>query len=371
MRKLLGLLALSLALALCGCASDTEEPTVTDPTHIYEEVREDFLIDAEVVSFPGDGSVTIYEATPRKLTEEQISNFLSANGDAVTEWTNTYDPNRYFGYTADTALRGFVGHAVSKSRVYPGSFNYYNHSFVRWRDAQIYASQQHYDDSAQYAFAHLFMEPKDFTFDTAGEAEKKVRELLSLLGFDNLILHRTLYIDHEILADEVTPALRTDEWQSSTLEGIPTYDDWSADDDGYIFEYFTGVNSIPLFYRDVMGDITTYHGSAVQVWYQSSGIVFLYAISSLWDLGSPVETMSQLILASEALDIAQIKLENTKVYTDTIIDKISGEYIYVPSGDKLLLKPVWVVYANSTSTFTGITTRKCVVIDAVTGDELM
>ena len=81
--------------------------------------------------------------------------------------------------------------------------------------------------------------------------------------------------------------------------------------------------------------------------------------------------ITQLISASEALSVARIKLENTRVYTNTVIDKVSGEYIYVSNRDDFLLHPVWVIYASAESTLTGTATKQCVVIDAVTGDELM
>lgn len=371
MRKLLCLLVLSLAIVLGGCTNDTAEPTVTDPTHIYDEVREDFRIDADVVSFPGDGFVTIYEATPRKLTQEQINDFLSSNGDAVVEWTNLLNPDRYFGYTADTLLNGFFRHSVSKSNMEPGNMDYRNPRFERWDNAQIYFGQEHSDNSAQYSFGHLFTEPRDFNFATASEAMEAVLQQLSDLGFVNLIHHRTLYVDHDVLANTVTPKLRTDEWQSLFPEGLVTYDDWSEADDGYIFEFFTGVDEIPLAYHSFINDTYFYNGSSVLVWYQSSGIIYLNAPTSLWSLGDPVETVSRLIPATEALSIARIKLENTKVYTNTTINKISGEYIYTPDGDNFQLRPVWVVYATTESTITGATTTNRVVIDAITGDELM
>lgn len=371
MRKMLGLMIVCLGVVLAGCASNSIDPVTTDPTHFYEEVREDFLIDAEVISFPGGGTVTVYEATPRTLTQEQINNFLAANGDAITEWTNLLDPNHYYGYTANTSRNGFFRHSVSNSIMQPGSMDYSNSAFNRWCNANIYFGQAHFDGNAQYAFAHLFMEPKDFIFATAQEALGEVQNQLAILGFDNLLYHRTLYIDHDILANKVTPALKTGEWQALTVDGIPTYDDWSEADDGYIFEFLTGVDGIPLSYWTFINDTYNYNADTVQVWYQPSGIVYLSAAFSLWDLGDPVESISQLVSATEALSVARIKLENTKIYTNTVINKVSGEYIYVSNDDRFSLRPAWVIYASYQDISTGITTQKCVVIDAVTGDELM
>lgn len=373
MRKLLGLLVLSLAIMLCGCTSDIEEPTVTDPTHIYEEVREDFLIDAEVSGFTGDGTVTIYEATPRLLTEDQINDFLAANSDSITEWTNTYNPERITGYTGITALDGKFRHGVYTVGLYPSSLSYYNARNERWGNCHIYGGQQHYDDNAHYVFAHLFVEPIDFDFATAQEAESEVRELLSILSLDDLILNRTLYIDHKILANEVTPILQTEEWQSEDKSGfIPTYDDWSEADDGYIFEFFVGVDGCPMLYQSILTDTLPYQGASVEVWYQASGIVALYVQGSPWIIGDSVDTMAHCIPATEALTTARVRLENTRSYTNTVVDKISGQYMYVIDGDRFLLRPVWVVYAKSASIFYPEKSfTKYVVIDAITGDELM
>ena len=91
-------------------------------------------------------------------------------------------------------------------------------------------------------------------------------EQLSILGFANLMHCRTLFIDHEILANEVTPILQTNEWQALSIDGIPTYDDWSKADDGYIFEFFTGVDGIPLVYQSFLNDTYAYNAGTVVVW---------------------------------------------------------------------------------------------------------
>ena len=74
MRKLTGLLLLCFAVLLGGCTSDSvnqgtfqhdENPIIqatdnataettepNDPNRIYKKVREDFLIDADIVDFP-------------------------------------------------------------------------------------------------------------------------------------------------------------------------------------------------------------------------------------------------------------------------------------------------------------------------------
>lgn len=370
MRKLFGLLILCLTVMLGGCGMDPIDPVATDPTHIYEEVREDFLIDAEVISFPGNGSVTVYEATPRLLTRDQVIDFLAANGDCATEWLE-HDPEYADGYICNTALGGKFWGGTSPTGLFPGDLSYNTSQDDRWGNCSIYSSQAHYDDNAEYVFADLFMEPKDFAFASANEADAKVRDMLAILGLNDLILNRTLYIDHETLANEVTPVLRTEEWQSAQKTGYhPTYDDWSETDDGYIFEYYLCVDNVPLFSRYVDMSTLAYQGDTIRVWYQASGIVKLEALASLWNIGEQVTATAEHISAEEALSIARIRLENTKTYANTTVYKLSSEYFYIMDKDCFLMRPVWVVYAKATSTY-GFDSTEYIVIDAITGDEIV
>lgn len=374
MRKLFGLLILCLSVILGGCTTDPIDPVATDPTHIYEEVREDFLIDAEVITFPGDGSVTIYEATPGLLTKSQVVDFLAANGDHVTEWKEL-DPEYDIGYACTTAYGGGFSSSTSSTGLFPGGLFYSTSMDDRWSNCHIYPGQQFYNGNEAFSFAHLFTKPIDFDFATAQEAEAKVRDMLAILGLNDLTLNRILYIDHEILANEVTPILRTEEWQSMDKSGfIPTYDDWSVTDDGYIFEFVLNLNGVPMFSEYLSLDTVNYIGDTIQVWYQASGIVKLTADGSLWNIGKPVEQSTNRISAQNALQIARIRLENNKVSTNTAIQKISAEYFYELDGERFVMRPVWVVYAKVTNTYVAFNheyiSSNCIIIDAITGDEL-
>ena len=56
MRKLCEFLILCSVIMLGGRTADPVVQIAIAPTQFYKEVREDFLIDAEVISFPGDGA---------------------------------------------------------------------------------------------------------------------------------------------------------------------------------------------------------------------------------------------------------------------------------------------------------------------------
>lgn len=384
MRKLLTILLLFFVICLSGCANapaetdgSTTTPTmVTDPTHIYEEVREDFLIDAEVIGFPGNDAVTVYEVSPRVITEEQILNFLAANGDSLLEWKD-YDHEYYNGCRGNTAYGGDISGRTSSTGLYPGDVSYSTPMTMRWNNCHIYPGQQFYEGNEIFSFAHLFTEPKDFTFATAHEAEIRIREMFAALGIDDLTLLRTFYIDHQILANEVTPILQTEEWQSRDKTGyIPTYDDWSEADDGYIFEFVLNLDGIPVVSQYFELDTYAYQGDTFCVWYQSTGVVWLNAHASLWNIEKTVKTVTDRLSAEEALNIARIRLENNKTATNTTVQKISAEYFYVMDGDRFLMRPAWVITAKVTTkyhfpTSEYISTKTNLhIIDAITGEEL-
>ena len=59
----------------------------TDPTHFYEEVQEDLLIDAEVKGTASGAKPKVYLGEMKVFTKEEIDDFLAWNGDAVSEVT--------------------------------------------------------------------------------------------------------------------------------------------------------------------------------------------------------------------------------------------------------------------------------------------
>ena len=93
-----GLAALALLLALPGCGSPQAEPSEPGetsgvqqeqetapgsvpeaPTHFYEEVQENLLIDAEVTGPPEGVVPKVYEGIMKSFTKEEIDAFLAWN----------------------------------------------------------------------------------------------------------------------------------------------------------------------------------------------------------------------------------------------------------------------------------------------------
>mgnify|MGYP000734881228 FL=1 len=67
--------------------TETASVPQTDPTHFYEEVQEDLLIDAEVKGTASGAKPKVYLGEMKVFTKEEIDDFLAWNGDAVSEVT--------------------------------------------------------------------------------------------------------------------------------------------------------------------------------------------------------------------------------------------------------------------------------------------
>ena len=126
----------------------------------------------------------------------------------------------------------------------------------------IYSGEEQYENNTQFNVGWMFAEAKDFSFATAKEAEGAVRAALSVLGVSDLILLRTLYIDHNIM-EAAGKKLATEPQYAPIGEtkennGYPIREDWSSADDAYMFSFGISVNGTPLATRFEVRDTSTY-----------------------------------------------------------------------------------------------------------------
>lgn len=366
-------LALCLAGGILGCSSEPDPSggeAVTDPTHFYEEVREDFLIDADVLGFPEDGTPKIYEGSIKAFAKDQIRDFLIAIGDPAVTLEDFYTDFSK-GFNGTTSTGGTFSHSTSSRINTTWDFSYENPESEWYDEYPIYLGQADYESQAQGRLAHMFMKPQDFSFASAEEAEQDIRNCLSILGLDNLLLNRILYLDHKTMKEAGDLLQGDEQWLDMKTGKYPALkEEWTESDDGYMFEFFYGVNGSPMLHNFLSTDTFHYKGGSVIVWYKASGIVS-FSISNPWDCGEVVDDPDHIVSASEALSIARVKLENTLTNSNTVIDKVSLEYMYVPDNDRYLLQPVWVVYAEYTpSLLPDVVNREYIIIDAITGEEI-
>lgn len=345
--------ALLLALPGCGGQRETGGAQATeaaDPTHIYEEVQDNLLIDAEVNGPPEGVVPKVYAGEIKTFTQEEIDAFLAWNDDAIAEVTDDY--------SHDSGIHIYVASCQSGSKLvqesstqerYPTTFSYTNiERYSRYGRYMIYENQWRYDQDSENCTAYMFTEPVDLPFATAQEAESEVRDALRLLGLDNLVLNRTLYLGHDRL-EETGRVLQDEKYKEYTKDGVyPVWDDWSEEHDCYMFEFFSAADGIPMTSRGWHSPTVSYGPNDIMVWYTPHGIVAL-SILYPWSFTEPVETPESIVSATDALNTAREKLVNTISSEERVIDRIELVYIYEQDGDGWLLRPMWEVAVRKPS----------------------
>lgn len=349
----------------------------TESTRIVEKVSEDFHVDAAVVGYPTDGKAGVYTCSPKDFTKEEIETFVKHCGEdivSVKEWddgamvyyngecTNSYS----FGYM--WGLDGLNNHPYAE-------FKYYDtERYKTYYDYPIYSGEEFYVTNAKYNVGWMFTEPKEFSFSTEADAEYAVREALKVLGLSDLTLLRTLYIDHNTLS-EAGELLATDENYApitGTAEnnGYVLRDDWSEEEDAYMFNFGISVSGVPMSYLfDDSGETATYCGSEILVWYTKYGITFL-SVSTPWTVGEEEISPKQIVPAQSALEVVKEKYGYDLYLKDKQVEEIRLLYKYSQDRSQWLLRPVWAVrisytHGNSDSRYCDF-----MYIDALTGKEL-
>ena len=219
-------LSLAVLMALPGCqtpdpgtsGSGTSDPSAqqveaaaTDPTHIYEEVGESFLIDAEV-SGPPEGVVPkVYRGHYKSFSKEEVDAFLEQVGDSVAEIRSDGIKGKNYHYSGICTNGGRVFLQTNADGTTTTSIFNYDREENALKEYPIYTGQDDYNENKNKRLAFLFEEPVDLACGTAEEAEKAIRAALTALGLSDVVLNRTLYISHDrmVQADEL---MQSEEW---------------------------------------------------------------------------------------------------------------------------------------------------------------
>ena len=391
-----GLAALALLLALPGCGSPQAEPSEPgetsgvqqeqetapgsvpeapeDPTHFYEEVQENLLIDAEVTGPPEGVVPKVYEGIMKSFTKEEIDAFLAWNGDAVAEITWDGEQDQSYVYSGTCRSGSIFGMDIGLNNDFPLGFSYVNwDKNERFSSYPIYSTETMYEQGPSNYIAELFTEPEDMSFATAEEAEAEVREALETLHLGELKLNRTLYVSHTRM-EQAGEVLQGEEWTRMGKGGsevtYPQWDDWDETDDCYLFEFFSSADGIPMTHREWDGTTVSYCPNSIVVWYTGDGIVCLSVLYP-WTFGKIVEEPERIVSAGDALLVAREKYANIISTQSRVIEKVELTYVYEQDGDGWVLRPVWeVVIRQKASEMIPFDTFSYVRVDAVTGEEM-
>lgn len=347
-----------------------------ETAHILETVNDDFHIDADVVGYPADGMAEIYVGSPKVFTKEEINAFVEHCGDSISsvkEWDD--GDMMYYNGTCASGCRFNYMRGLEGVNHHPyAEFHYSDPERAAiYGEYPIYYDENSFCTNQQYTIGWMFTNPKQFSFATASEAEAAVRDALKILGLSDLLLFRTLYIDHDIMA-EAGELLATDENYAPLIgtkenNGYTLRDDWSEDDDAYIFSFGISVSNIPLSYHFQAGDTANYCGTNIVVLYTKYGISNLY-VGTPWNVEAEEKEPAPIVSAQAALDVSKEKYSYDLNMKDKRIEEIRLEYQYFQNRDKWLLKPVWSIIVSYTNEVPVERYYEFTNIDALTGKEL-
>ncbi|HIT33736.1 MAG TPA: hypothetical protein IAC31_03800 [Candidatus Faecousia intestinigallinarum] len=360
------LLAVLFAL-LAGCQGETQGMDVASG-HVYEEVSENLIIDADVIA-PEDGvHPKVYSGYQPVFTREQLEAFAEALGQKVAsvdegrDWVDA----PYINITCES------GAALGYN--YMEGYPYGNLGFSDWTamepyyDYPIYSSLDDYWRNGHWRLSDLFFEPAELHFGTAAEAAADIRRIFATLGLD-LALRETLYLSKDRLA-EMHGALETLPNPTRPGETLPLPQEWTEEDECYIFEFACAVDGFPMSMASWTGETYVHHASSLVVWYNAHGI-FEFGYMGFWIPEEVLEEPTETVSAGEALAKAKEKLRNLLDGQKREVFQVNLEYDYIPDGDGWKLYPVWNIYVREKSNWvTGAYTVTNVLYDAVTGDEV-
>lgn len=359
-------------------ATTSREPAaIAEPTHVEKIIDENFSIDADIVGVPENGMAGVYTASPARLTKERIQEFVRACGNDVTSSKESDDGSMAYytgectnGYTFTYmyGIEGVNNHPYAE-------FQYSDTARYRtYYDYPIYVGEEDYVTNPDYSVGWMFTEPKEFAFFLEEKAEQVVRDALAVLGLTDLMLLRTLYIDHNTLA-EAGKLLATDErFTPMTGEkennGYKLRDDWSEEEDAYMFSFAISVDGVPMSYLyDESGATATYCGSEITVWYTKYGITSLH-VNTPWVIKEEKSAPEQLVSAQTALEVVKEKYIYDILRTDKKVEELRLVYRYAQDRSQWLLRPTWVARVSFSHAEPSVRYCEFMYIDALTGKEL-
>lgn len=370
-----GLCLLFSVMAGCGEQEAQEGTAQTDPAHFYEEVRDDILIDADVIWPEGDYIPRVYEAEPIIITKEDINKFIEFCDDGVARVTMDKRVGTANAYYVETDKGGEVICNTFTNVEEPGSaFSYCLDEDMPYSDVVTGYGGLQKSSYVEEDNTFLYDQPKDFAFATAKEAEAIVREALKAINLDHLILERTLYLDHEVMQRYQQENLEDITELHEKMEAPYAVKDWTEADDCYQFMFSYDVDGIPTIVSDRVTPTFTITPAGATFRYTEKGIIRA-SVGDFWKLAETVEEPEKIISATEAMETVKEKLES--VYSGQVreVQEIALRYAPMQDKNRWLLSPVWEVLVCEKDVpliYAGITSDEYsyILVDALTGEEL-
>lgn len=346
-------LILGAMLCLAGCAGENRakgSETVPEATQVLllsNSENADIAEATKVLNYPIDGKAGIYSGTPIDIEMGGFSAFLTTQGDsAILSESSSQEgtEEQWASCTSGARFRIFR----YKGTDYNTGVYYDNEQLCQFYDAyNIYRGEQFYQTDPGVPGDWMFQGEQDFSFATVAQAQAEILEALEPLGLGELACNRVRCIDHNGM-EELGKLLSTDEayalaeGENLAGNGYPLKDNWSADDDCYVFSFSTSVHGVPMSYRDETRQTYDYRKNEIVVFYTKDGIIRLY-IDLPWAVGNCLQQPRELITPEKILEQTEKIYGDAMDYPTTSVDLIRLEYQYRQGSGGYELFPVWVV----------------------------
>ncbi|MGN0313362.1 MAG: hypothetical protein ACI4EG_01075 [Fusicatenibacter sp.] len=328
--------------ALCGCESSAVILSYPDDLsgHIAETIEPGLEIDLEIES-PGAAAPAEYGTEALQADEQTMKSFLAYLSDsieskAVDEWLDGehhYAVRTEKGSYAEFRQAGDGIAAATEWSYYAPVADEYNYAVIDYYGAG--RSTSSFDNTSLY-LAH-----RDFSFASCEEALQYVRDALKILGLINLDLVETLYLDHEIMSDYVKTAAVQDLLDHYGMQYLAERG-YDASYDAYSFRFSLSKDGIPLFEEAFWNTTVGYATPNIVVRINKDGVFVVHA-SECSLFGEKTAESYQMFPAGRVLSDVRAMLQETICPYERRIDGLKLRYIYWRAGNRLLLKPVWIV----------------------------
>lgn len=374
-------LALASLLPVLGCdAGNSVQSTgvldlAREPEHIYKEIRDGLLVDAEV-DIPGDRTIPkVYVAESIAIDESFINAFLAAFKDAPGALEITPMENDLTLYRMDKTENDFqLSAAVNKNINFDSAWIGYHSNREDYEWQRYYVDYRAPEDRALYADfgSMMYTEPRSFAFASPEEAAQEICDILAGLGIPNLRLCDTLYVDHETVKEFAESGWIAEHYEAFEESALPEHT-WTEADDFYYFTFSFDIAGIPMYAMPFVTSTFSYPGGNVWAKYGAEGVIDLGCYYPRM-AGAVVEEPPSILSAEDALAVAVRKKEDVITGHEQIIDSIALRYYCVQEGDRWLLTPIWVVSVLEKNYYAVENGNKDkydrVIIDAITGKEI-
>lgn len=379
MKKLFAcLLAMTISVSLFGCgieaaAAETADKTPAEKTEQKSEQKP-------------EGTAVVYETERDPFTKEEIQAFLKTQGvELVEEGKQTDERDRTYSVVHGICTDG-ADYTIAQ---YQGEPSLPLHFGFSRPDAKLYGAYPIYNSewdaqtSPELRVHQMFETPKELSFCSKEDAEKKVREALDALGLHDLQLLRTLYLDKDTLRKANERVCEDPQFAPISEEAVPfngyNLRQWDEREEAYMFGFGMKTDDIPntVHLRGVEeGDRNiTYGGTEVTVCYNRHGIVSVSAEAPFLAkkaMGEPQKLCGPEIAEKAAQEEVDSIRERQKNVTCKI-EKPQLEYGCVKENGSYCLKPLWRVSFSLTSQvekWGDLTSHHQVFVDAVTGENI-